>query len=78
ALRGTSVAVVGGDLYRSESWGIAPVAEGWRCARFGSELATSYAERTRGTATRYIEESLARHGDGVLFALQFTTQQDAA
>ena len=78
SLRGTSVAIGGGDLYRIESWGFAPMAEGWRSVRFGGEMATSYADRSRKVAAAFIQDSQSRLGDTVLYLLLFSMQQDAA
>ena len=77
-LRGTSVAIAGGDLYRVEPWGIAPMADDWRCDSWRGEMATSYADRSRKIAVAFIRDSQERLGDSVLYLLLFSMQQDAA
>jgi hypothetical protein len=78
SLRGTPVAITGADLYRVEAWGIAPLTEGWHCDRLRGEMASQYAERSRGLAAECIADREARSGQEVVYALLFTLQQDAA
>ena len=78
SLRGTKIAILGGDVYRSESWGLAPTYDSWLCDRMEGEQAFEYAQRTRHEARAYIETYGAGQDGNVLFSLRFSTQQEAA
>ena len=57
-LKGTPVAIRGGEFLRSGASGMTPVLPGWSCARDAGETAADYAMRSRELA-----EDEIRYGD---------------
>jgi len=78
SLKGTKVAILGGDVYRSEPWGFVPAYDNWTCIRMEGELASEYARRTRQVAATFVQEYDDDQASNVFFALRFSTQQEAA
>lgn len=77
-LKGTKVAILGGDVFRSEPWGIVPAYDNWSCVRMEGELASAYAQRTRQVAMAFVQEYEEDEAEKTLFALRFSSQQEAA
>ena len=49
-LRGTKVAIEGGEVFRTDRLGLRTAIEIWDCERIAAETATDYAERSRDMA----------------------------
>jgi hypothetical protein len=78
ALRGTTVAVVGGDVFVRQAWGFAATTECWNCERAPGESTPDFSSRSRDWAREFLTEyDLGPAGD-VVFVLYFDTHQDAA
>ena len=78
ALRGTKIAILGGDLCRSEQWGVTPGYENWSCGVLPGETATEFAQRTQEVARARVESHADDASGSLLFVLTFSGQDDAA
>ena len=78
SLRGTRVAITGGDVYSLVSWGCLPTGEAWECDRLHLEDSLAYARRSRDAAMAFIQShAVDREGD-FLYVLIFSRQDTAA
>ena len=77
-LRGTKVAIEGGEVFRTDRLGLRTAIEIWDCERIAAETATDYAERSRDMARGRIEATPAAESGDLLYALTFSDQQEAA
>lgn len=77
-LRGTKIAILGGDVYRCEPWGVTPGYENWSSGVLPGETATEFARRTQALARAMVERHPGDTADGLLFVLTFSNQDDAA
>jgi len=78
SLRGTRVAIEGGDVYRREAWGFVPTYESWSCERLPGEGSLDYARRSRDVALTTIETWVEDHAGDTFYLMRLTDQQDAA
>ena len=78
SLRGTKVAIEGGEVYRTDRLGLRPAIGVWSCDRLAGETATDYAERSRNLACGRIEATQETGASELLYAFVFSDQQDAA
>lgn len=76
-LGGSSVAVLGGDVYRTVAGRLAPAYESWFCERKAQEALLSYAERSRRQALSFIDSFPDLDSEELLFALVFGDEETA-
>jgi hypothetical protein len=78
ALHGTTVAIVGGDVFARQAWGFTATTESWSCQRAPGESTPDYSIRSRDWAREFVEGYDGDPGGDVVFVLYFGTHQDAA
>ncbi len=78
ALHGTTVAIVGGDVFVRQAWGFTATTESWNCERAPGESTPDYSIRSRDWASEYVAGYEGDHDGDVVFVLYFGTHQDAA
>ena len=78
SLANTKLVVLGGEVYLSQPWGLAPVYEGWSCEPTPGELAVDFADRSREVARSWIETYAEDHTSDAFFLLEFSGQDEAA
>ena len=78
ALRNSTVAIVAGEVFRSDRVGVVPLYVGWSVERRLGETASDLAARSRQVARDEIEAHTRAGTGDELFAMTFSSQQDAA
>ena len=78
ALHGTTVTIVGGDVFARQAWGFTATTESWNCERAPGESTPDYSIRSRDWAREFVEGYDVDHAGDVVFVMYFGTHQDAA
>jgi len=78
ALHGSTLAVLGGDVYVRQPWGFAATTESWSCERAPGEATADYAIRSREWAKGFVLDYRGDHDAEPVFVLYFDDQQGAA
>jgi hypothetical protein len=55
SIRGSNIAVLGGDVFKEHSDGLEPAYDNWHCDRVQGESLTDYATRSLEHAWSYVE-----------------------
>lgn len=77
-LHGTTIAVVGGDVFVRQAWGYTATTESWNCERGPGESTPDFSGRSRDWAREFVEGYEGDPSGEVVFVLYFSTHQDAA
>jgi hypothetical protein len=78
ALSSSTVAIVAGEIFRSDRVGLVPLYSGWVVERHPGELATDFAARSRQVARMKIDAQAQAGTGSEFYAFTFSSQQDAA
>lgn len=77
SLRGSGVAILGGDVYEEREGRLQPTYDNWHCDRLRAESFESYAERCWDQAWQYTQTYVGSPGKMPYFVLVMTDEPTA-